>query len=174
MIRKEKGFLSKLRDKFPVSRSEARRRAHRELIRAARVQVTKGVMLGMTHALAQKQEPLEQPELIWWKAQTVKWETIWAMVNEASKDLEDFRQISKLHLVADAAFQLYEQIMVNAAVALNEVPAQTLREEAARWRETGTLLASLHRHCILDKLNEHQRLHRKNPSDSGITVVKEG
>lgn len=174
MIKKEKGFLSKLKDRFPVSRSEARRRAHKELIRAARVQVTKGVMLGMTHALSQKHEPLEQTELLWWKAQTAKWEAIWAMLNEASKDLDDFRQISNLHQVAEAAFRLYEKMSVDAATALLEVPSETLREEATRWRETGTLIASLHRHCIMDKLNEHEVLGGKNATDSGITVMKEG
>jgi hypothetical protein len=174
VIKKNRGFLSKLRDRFPVSRSEARRRAHQELIRAARVQVTKGVMLGMTHALAQKQEPLEQPELLWWKSQTAKWETIWSMLNEATKDLEDFRQISCLCKVADAACQLYEQLAVDAAVSMLEVPADTLREEASRWRETGMLIASLHRHCILGKLEEAMLTESKNLGDSGITIMKEG
>jgi hypothetical protein len=172
MKNKERGFLSKLRDRFPVSPAEARRRAHKELIRAARVQVTKGVMLGMTHALGQKHEPLEQPELLWWKAQTAKWETIWQMLNEASKDLEDFRQLSDLHRVADASFKLYEQLSVDAATALHEVPSESLRTEAARWRETGMLIASLHRHCLMDKLN--QATDGKTAPVSGITVMKEG
>lgn len=172
MIKKDIGFLSKLRDRIPVSRTEARRRAHKELIRAARVQVTKGVMLGMTHALAQKQEPLEQPELLWWKSQSAKWETIWGMINEACKDLGDFRQLSRLNQVADAAYQLYEQLAVDAAVSLLEVPPSTLRAESTRWRETGMLIASLHRHCLLDKLEEATRS-GKTPGDSGITVVKE-
>jgi hypothetical protein len=172
VFKKDVGFLSKLRDRIPVSRAEARRRAHKELIRASRVQVAKSVMLGATHALAQKQEPLEQPELIWWKSQASKWETVWAMYNEASKDLEDFRQLSCLHRVADAAYQLYEQLAVDAMVSLSEVPAATLREESARWRETGMLLSSLHRHCLMGKLEEATRT-GKIPEDSGITVVKE-
>lgn len=172
MFKKDIGFLSKLRDRIPVSRTEARRRAHKELIRAARVQVTKGVMLGMTHALAQKQEPLEQPELLWWKSQATKWETIWQMINEASKDLEDFRQLSALSKVANAAYQLYEQLAVDAAVSLLEVPAITLRAESERWRDTGMLISSLHRHCLLSKLEEATR-GGKIPSDSGITIVKE-
>lgn len=170
MFKKDRGFLSKLRDRFPVSQAEARRRAHNDIIQAARVQVTKGVMLGMTHANAQRHEPLEQPELLWWKAQTARWETIWQMLNEASKDLSDFRQLSDLHKVADAAFKLYEQMSVDAATTLHEVPSERLREEAARWRETGTLIASLHRHCLMDRLNEAS----KNPAFQGITVMKDG
>jgi hypothetical protein len=170
MFKKDRGFLSKLKDRFPVSQAEARRRAHLELIQAARVQVTKGVMLGMTHALSQKNEPLEQPELLWWKAQTAKWETVWRMLNEATADLNDFRQLSDLHRVAEAAFKLYEQMSVEAVTALLEVPSEKLREEAGRWRETATLIASLHRHCLMDKLEQAS----KNPAFSGITVVKEG
>jgi hypothetical protein len=175
MIRKQKGFLSRLKDRFPVSRAEARRRAHTDLIKAARVQLTKGIMLGMTHALAQKHEPIEEPEKLWWKAQTVKWETIWRMINEASVDLNDFQKISELHKVAEAAFRLYEQMAVTAVTSLCEVSSESLHEEAVRWRETGTLIASLHRHCIMDKLNEVQFLPScKNPEESGIKEVKEG
>jgi hypothetical protein len=172
VFKKDIGFLSKLRDRLPVSRTEARRRAHKELIRAARVQVTKGVMLGMTHALAQKQEPLEQPELLWWKAQATKWEMIWQMVNEACKDLEDFQYLSRLGKVAEAAYRLQEQLAVDAAVALMEVPATTLHAESVRWRDTGMLISSLHRHCLMDKLEAATRA-GKIPEESGITVVKE-
>lgn len=175
MIRKQKGFLSKLRDRFPVNRAEARRRAHNDLIKAARVQLTKGVMLGMTHALAQKHEPLEEPAKLWWRAQTAKWETIWRMVNEACVDLDDFQRISELHRVAEAAFRLYEQMAVDSAISFCEVPSEALREEAIRWRETGTLIASLHRHCIMDKLNEVQPVEiGKIEPESGIKEVKEG
>lgn len=175
MIRKERGFLSKLRDRFPVSRAEARRRAHTDLIKAARVQLTKGVMLAMTHALAQKHEPLEDPEKLWWKAETVKWETIWRMINEATVDLGDFQKLSDLHKIAEAAFRLYEQMAVTAVTSLCEVPSEVLHEEAIRWRETGTLIASLHRHCLMDKLNDAQfPTSCKNPPESGIKEVKEG
>lgn len=172
MIRKKKGFLSKLRDSFPVSRAEARRRAHRDLIKAAGVQLTKGVMLGMTHAIGQKHEPIEEPEKIWWKAQTAKWETIWRMINEASVDLADFQKLSDLHKVGEAAFKLYEQMTVEALTMLSEVPTNTLREEALRWRETATLIASLHRHCIMGKLNDLPQ-GGKNASLPGITVLEE-
>jgi hypothetical protein len=172
MIRKKKGFLSKLRDRFPVSRAEARRRAHRDLIKAASVQLTKGVMLGMTHAIGQKHEPLEEPEKIWWKAQTAKWETIWRMLNEASVDLTDFSKLSDLHKIGEAAFKLYEQMTLDAFTCLCEVPPNTMREEAMRWRETATLVASLHRHCIMDKLNEIGP-EGKNTPLSGITTMKE-
>jgi len=175
MIRKKKGFLSKLRDRFPVSRAEARRRAHTDLIKAARIQLTKGVMLGMTHALAQRHEPIEEPEKHWWRAETVKWETIWRMINEATVDLDDFQRLSDLHKVAEAAFNLYEQMAVNAVTSLCEVPTEVLHEEAVRWRETGTLIASLHRHCVMDKLNDARFLpSSKNPAETGITDLKEG
>lgn len=172
MIKKEHGFLSSLKDRLPVSRAEARRRAHKELIRVAKVQVAKGVMLGMTHALAQKHEPIEPTEKNWWQAQTAKWETVWRMLNEASTDLSDFRKISNLHQVADAAFQLYEQLTLNGA-SLMEVPSDEIRAEALRWRETATLIASLHRHCVMDKLRLHQTPGRKNAEESGIKDVKE-
>jgi hypothetical protein len=173
MFNKKRGFLTHLKDKFPVSRTEARRRAHNDLINAARVQVSKGIMLGLQHALSQKHEPLQEPERLWWKAQTVKWETIWRMLNEASVDLTDFRKISDLNRVSDAAFRLYEQMAIEAMTALLEVPSETLREEALRWRETGTLLASLHRHCLMDRLHESKVSTGKNAGVSGIKEVKE-
>lgn len=172
MLSKKKGFLEHLVDKFPVSRSEARRRAHTDLIKAARIQVTKDIMLGLQHALSQKHEPIQEPEKIWWKAETARWETIWRMLNEASRDLTDFRRLSDLHKVSDAAFQLYEQMAVDAVVSLHEVPSEVLRDEALRWRQTGTLLASLHRHCLMDRLHA-QCSGSKNTADSGITVLKD-
>lgn len=139
------------------------------MIQAARTQVAKGVMLGLTHANAQRHEPLEQPAQLWWKAQTAKWETLWGMLNEASTDLSNFAKLKELQEVSKAAFRLYEQLTVDAMVALVEVPSEVLREEAGRWRETATLVASLHRHCIMGKLEEAS----KNPVFSGITEVKE-
>lgn len=173
MLNKRKGFLGQLADKFPISRTEARRRAHAELIEAARVQVTRGIMLGLQHAMAQKQAPIEEPEKAWWKAETVKWETIWRMLNEAARDLTDFRRLSDLFKVSDSAFRLYEQMTVDARTALLEVPSDALHEEALRWRETATLIASLHRHCIMDRLHETQVSDRKTQADSGITMMKE-
>lgn len=166
---KNKGFFSKLKDSFPVSRVESRRRAHREMIKAARVQVTKGVMLGLTHANAQKHEPLEKPAQAWWKAETAKWETVWGMLNDASSDLTDFRKISELGAVGDAAFKLYEQLLIDSMTSLSEVPSELLREEAMRWRETATLISSLHRHCIMDRLDEASQ-GGKNPVVSGINI----
>lgn len=171
MFRKEIGFIGRLKEYLPVSRAEARRRAHADLIRAAKVQVTRGIMLGMTHAIAQRHEPLEMPEKVWWKAQAAKWETVWGMLNQASKDLSDFKSLSELFRVAEAAFSLYEQMTLSSS-ALLEVPADSLRAEASRWREIGTLIASLHRHCLMDRLHAAHLTEGKNAPNSGITVVE--
>ena len=175
MLRKERGFLSKLKDHLPIGRAEAKRRAHNDLIRAARVQATKGIMLGMVHALSQKQEELHAQEKAWWKAQTAKWETIWMMINEASLNMTDFQQINKLCYIADTAFRLYEQIVVDSITALHEVPSEDMYEEALRWRETATLISSLYRHCLMDRLNENPEppVKVKNTPESGIINMKE-
>lgn len=173
MFRSERGFLNKLWDQLPISRVEARRQAHNDLIRSARIQATRGIMLSMVNSLTQRQSPLRDPEKAWWKAQTVRWEMIWAMVNEASLNITDFRQISKLCQISNTAFRLYEQMVVDSMTALHGVPRDTMYEEALRWRETGTLIASLYRHCLMERLNEvPPPPEGKNPEESGIITMK--
>lgn len=170
MIKIDWGLWTRIVSRLPISRVEARKRVHLELIGAARQQVTQSVMLGMLHAIKQKDAPIEYPAKIWWKAQTTKWEVIWRMLNEATVDLYDFQKISDLKHVGESAFKLYEQLSVVAVTTFCEVPANNLHVEARRWRDVAALILSLHRHCIMNKLDESQR--GKTATVSGITDMK--
>lgn len=133
-------------------------------------------MEGMTHALSQKDGLLHTMEKLWWKAQVAKWETIWRMLNEACADLSDFRNLSDLDKIGDAAFKLYEQLIKSDTI-LCAVSSWSLRGEALRWRGVGALTFSLYRHCVLSKLYEslpRVEKERKNTPISGIKDMKEG
>lgn len=171
MTKDGKGLLSKLMDKISTSPSEAKKRAHEELVRAAYTQAAKTIMLGMTNTLSERRNSREQREAAWWKAQTAKWETLWRMFTEAFKTPRDIGQLTDLRRVSEAAFALYEQMSIEAVISMTDVSGTTLRNEARRWREVGTLIASLHRHCLMNALTTTQTV--KITPLSGITVTKE-
>lgn len=166
-------FLSKITEYLPTSKRSARRSAHTDLITASRLQIKRSMMCGTLSATNLRDSCAKPIEKSWWRAQTVKWETIWRMFNEASLDLSDFRCLSQIRGVGDASFALYEKLTVDAMVSLCPVSPDTLKTEALRWRELGTLIASLHKHCLMHQLDIHNST-RKNSGKSGIKDMKEG
>jgi hypothetical protein len=144
MTTRDRGILKRLKSYLPVTRGLAQR----EFIEHAKKQVDQEVMHGTVHALSYP-DP-------WWKAQAVKWETIWRMINEACSGLEGQPALED---VCSAAFALHEQLAVKAAVELCEVTADELKVESRRWRTLAT-------HLTL--LNEFS----KKTANSGITDMR--
>lgn len=154
MITRAKELLERVKGSLLINKALALQLAHAEIIERSRRQLTSSAMKGMVNANAQKNRDLTEPERLWWKSQTAKWETIWAMINEACLNLDKVSQLPNLRRVSDAAFTLYEQMCVDAVVVLHEVPSSDLKKEALRWREVGVLTVSLYRHCLMGKIHE--------------------
>lgn len=145
MTTRDRGIFTKLKSYLPVTR----RLVQNELVENAKRLVAQEVMRGTVHALSYPDQP-------WWKAQSVKWETIWRMINEACSNLKDRPALGD---VCTAAFTLHEQLAVKASVELCEIPADELRTESRRWRTLATHLTLLHEFS-------------KNAANSGIIDMR--
>lgn len=154
MITKARELFERIKGTLLINKTLALQLAHTEIIERSRQNLVRSAMKGMLNANAQKNRDLTEPERLWWKSQTAKWETIWGMINEACACLNKVSQLPNLRRISDAAFTLYEQMSVDSVVMLREVPSSDLKKEALHWREIGVLTISLYRHCLMGKIHE--------------------
>lgn len=169
MTNSNRSILQRISDRIPISRPRALCLVHLTLVQSTRTQVLTKLVQCALHALEQRTKHEDGPQYLWWKAQTVKWETIWLMVNEVCSDLSDPNCSERLHRVSDAAFELYEQLTIGVAT-MHQVSLATIRTESLRWRELGALLLLLR----MQYLNLPVPVRTsKTTGNSGITDMKE-
>lgn len=167
MTTRDRGIIARLKSSIPTTRARAMRYAHQIFLSTIEQSITKEVMDGTINALTER-SMAEGSDRLWWKAQTVRWETIWRMLNETRTELHRVEAVKR---ISDAAFTLHEQLTVVSITELCEVPTATIKEEALRWRSVAALISCLHSHYLLHQ--PHISPEGKNAPNSGIIDMKE-
>lgn len=139
---------------LPTGRAHAVQIANEELTKSVCTQVKSIIRINFANARSHITENVDGEKIRWWNSQLSKWESLWTSLSNATSDLTDFSELSKIEALVEAAFEQYEQMHRDMMGMKISVPLATMKDEARKWRNVAVYVSMLHKHILFGKFRE--------------------